>query len=344
MVKINNIGFGVEQYKNGETIFRAIPDIENCREVKIETKFEGYADIFKTCMAIKYAADYVPFKHIFVKVTNFFMVDKYMLFNSILSIYEVPEDNISIKKSYNAEYSKGERKSNTELVFTGDDSIGEWLMTMIGTPWAGPDLNMLYIPYARMDRVVADKIFAFKYFASIVNEVKATYGKTTTLDPHNNTCNLITNLKFVDLSSIIGKVVAEYHPDIICYPDGGAHEKYAAMFEGFGVPSVYAIKLRNEVKHENIVEYALNTADVETEGKKVLIIDDICSTGSTLIKAASILHDRGASDVAVYVSHCEQSMFNGPLLASGLVSKVFTTNSIKRDRECEMIHVYNITE
>ena len=38
--------------------------------------------------------------------------------------------------------------------------------------------------------------------------------------------------------------------------------------------------------------------------------------------------EAGAKNVYLYITHCEMTIFNGDLINSGLVTKIFTTNSI----------------
>ena len=71
---------------------------------------------------------------------------------------------------------------------------------------------------------------------------------------------------------------------------------------------------------------------------KVLIVDDICSKGGTFYYSAKALKELGAEKVYLYISHCEHSIFEGELLKSDLVEKVFTTNSIFT-REHEKVEV-----
>jgi phosphoribosylpyrophosphate synthetase len=66
------------------------------------------------------------------------------------------------------------------------------------------------------------------------------------------------------------------------------------------------------------------------KGKKVLIVDDICSKGFTFYYAGQKLRDLGASDVRLFISHCEDNIQNGRLLDEDVdvISKVYTTDSI----------------
>ena len=63
-------------------------------------------------------------------------------------------------------------------------------------------------------------------------------------------------------------------------------------------------------------------------GKTILIVDDICSRGGTFYHSAKKLKELGADKIYLFVTHCENTILTGDLLSSGLVEKVFTTNSI----------------
>ena len=76
-------------------------------------------------------------------------------------------------------------------------------------------------------------------------------------------------------------------------------------------------------------------------GKDVLIIDDICSRGGTFYHSAKALKEAGAKNIYLYVTHCENTILEGELLTSGLIEKVYTTNSIFT-KEHEMIEVFEL--
>ena len=75
----------------------------------------------------------------------------------------------------------------------------------------------------------------------------------------------------------------------------------------------------------------------------VLIVDDICSKGGTFYHSAKKLKELGAKNIYLYVSHCENTILEGDLLTSGLIEKVFTTDSIFR-KEHEKIEVMSYEE
>ena len=47
----------------------------------------------------------------------------------------------------------------------------------------------------------------------------------------------------------------------------------------------------------------MKPVDVDVEGRNVLIVDDIISTGGTMIKAANLLREMGAKKVFVAATH-----------------------------------------
>ena len=79
----------------------------------------------------------------------------------------------------------------------------------------------------------------------------------------------------------------------------------------------------------------------QAKGKKILIVDDICSRGGTFYHSAKKMKELGAEEVYLYVTHCENTILEGDLLTSGLIEKVFTTNSIFT-KEHEKIEIYDL--
>ncbi len=72
--------------------------------------------------------------------------------------------------------------------------------------------------------------------------------------------------------------------------------------------------------------------------RKILIVDDISSKGGTFYFSAKKLKELGAGEIYLYISHCENTILEGDVLTSGLIKRVFTTNSIftKKDERIEV--------
>lgn len=203
-------------------------------------------------------------------------------------------------------------------------------------------LNMPYIPNARQDRVKNDEdVFTLKYFSDVINWLN--FKTVTVLDPHSSVSEaLIDRIKVKTPKKHIDNVIKSIgygegnDPLMLFYPDEGAMKRYSSMH---AFPYAFGIKKRN---WENGTIIGLDVSGMVDmiSGSRVLIIDDICSKGGTFYHSAKKLKELGATEVYLFVSHCENTILEGDLLKSGLVDKVFTTNSIFTE-EHEKIEVMN---
>jgi ribose-phosphate pyrophosphokinase len=188
-------------------------------------------------------------------------------------------------------------------------------------------LKMPYLPNARMDRIKTDtENFALKVFANWINGLG--FDRIFVENVHSNVSNALVN-NIVDSlpDDDIKTITKDYDFDVIFFPDEGACKRYKDMnvIKELGLPIAFGIKNR-DWKTGDILNLDVMGADVK--GKKVLIIDDICSKGFTFYYSGMKLRELGASDVRLYVTHCEDTIRGGKILDSDVVSKVYTTDSI----------------
>lgn len=203
-------------------------------------------------------------------------------------------------------------------------------------------LKMPYIPNARQDRVKSEEdVFTLKSFAEVINWLDFT--SVEVLDPHSSVSEaLIDRIKIRTpkklVENVIDKLKSTSGEDdlMMFYPDEDAMKRYSSMFN---IPYAFGIKKRDWSTGK------INGLDVSgmtdmIAGKRILIVDDICSRGGTFYHSAKKLKELGAKEIYLYVSHCENTILDGELLTSGLVDRVFTTNSIFT-KEHEKIEVMN---
>ena len=204
-------------------------------------------------------------------------------------------------------------------------------------------LYMPYFPHARMDRTKSAKdVFTLKWFCKWLNSLEFDFIEVR--DPHSDVCvALLDNVyvhpiddKIEDAITRIcwenteqGKNLTDYTENefALFYPDQGAYKRYNHGKVGnFYYHSTYGNKDRewgtNQIKSLTIANPA------EVKDKDILIVDDICSYGGTFYRAATALKEAGARKVYLYITHCENAIWGGKLPDSGLIEKVFTTNSI----------------
>ena len=86
--------------------------------------------------------------------------------------------------------------------------------------------------------------------------------------------------------------------DLILSPDDGGYGRAKKMAEILSIPAYYINKKRIDAR---TVE--MHLPEIDFSGKSILIVDDIISTGGTIIKAVKLLKDNGASRISVSAVH-----------------------------------------
>lgn len=189
-------------------------------------------------------------------------------------------------------------------------------------------LYMPYIPNARQDRVKSDEdVFTLKYFAEIINSLH--FASVRVLDPHSSVSealiqNIIIDSPKENIEKVIKKITKDNQPLFMFYPDEGAMKRYSGMIDR---PYTFGMKKRDWATG-NIEGLEVNGMTELINGSDILIVDDISSRGGTFYFSAKALKELGARDIYLYISHCENTILEGEVLSSGLIKKVFTTDSI----------------
>lgn len=200
-------------------------------------------------------------------------------------------------------------------------------------------LYMPYIPNARMDRTKkGDEIFTLKYFAEFINNLQ--FDRVRVIDPHSYvSLALLDRVVVVDIIPTIKKLADTLllgQEDIVFFPDEGSCKRYSETMKH---KHAFGIKKRDwrtgEIMGLDVI------GDTLQKGFNALIVDDICSYGGTFYHSAQRLKELGANKIWLYVTHCENRVLEGELIKSGLIEKIYTTDSIYT-KEHELIEVIDI--
>lgn len=212
------------------------------------------------------------------------------------------------------------------------------------------DLYMPYIPNARQDRVKnPEDIFTLKYFAQTINDMN--FRSVRVLDPHSYVSEALIDRVKIDTPEYMIKLVLEDIAEgediagnladtdniVMFYPDEGAMKRYSGKFKN---PYAFGIKKR-DWKTGNILGLDVAGETSLIPGNDILIVDDICSRGGTFYHSAKKLKELGAGNIYLYISHCENTILEGEVLTSGLIEKVYTTDSIFTE-EHEKVEVFEL--
>ncbi len=302
MLKINGQPFSDEEFKNNEAVYKK-PVLY--KDINIITMmFEDNKDVAHLAIA-----------------------------NSFLNFHLSNKHNLKEKTT---------NRFNEENLPTSTDKVEK--TNCYGQFKTKKVLLMPYIPYSRMDREIDDQIFSLKYFADVLNDMK--FDKVIVADPHSKVSyDLIKNLEEVNIENLItNEVLSKINVDFIMFPDKGAKEKYTQKYLNLCAEYkiVYGEKKRDFKNRGKIKEYSIIADDMDLKGKSVLIIDDLCSFGNTFKYASFSLKTQGVDKIYLFVTHTENTVFQGELLDFSDIEKVFTTNSIIRNQSHPKLSVIDI--
>ncbi|NJE76402.1 ribose-phosphate diphosphokinase [Thermococcus sp. ES12] len=156
-----------------------------------------------------------------------------------------------------------------------------------------------YFAYSRQDRVTKDGEPVS--VRAVMRTLAVYYDELYVFDLHNPETLRFFPGKAVNLSP--ARAIADYFREklgdgLVLAPDKGALMRARAVAEKLGLEYSHFQKTRISP-----TEVQMKPVDVDVSGKNVLIVDDIISTGGTMIKAANLLREMGAEKVFVAATH-----------------------------------------
>jgi ribose-phosphate pyrophosphokinase len=202
------------------------------------------------------------------------------------------------------------------------------------------NLFMPYVPNARMDRTKEPmaEVNVLKYFCQIINELN--FNCVQVFDVHSDaTLNQLDRCIQVPTKDFVLDVVDGHHDDglgydFLFFPDAGAQKRYGSTYNfrpflvGEKTRDWSTGRLQNLIAHNPM---NLDLSSTNIAGKRILIVDDICSYGGTFLMAAQALKNIGFEHIGLYVTHCEDSIYEGHIFDEGSpIEKVYTTKSLHR--------------
>ncbi len=208
----------------------------------------------------------------------------------------------------------------------------------------GASMVIVVIPYLAYSR--QDKVFLEGEPVSISVMLKALRNGGAdcllTIDVHNplslkefNGCAIN-----IMVSDVLAKKAAEYtESPIVLAPDKGALERAKIAAEAIGAEYDYLIKKRDRVTGEVSVE----PKELSVEGKDVIIIDDIISTGGTIALAAKKSLESGAKSVILAASHSLLVDNAMDKIKSSGAKKLVTANTLNKKFTESIIEVVDVS-
>ena len=211
-----------------------------------------------------------------------------------------------------------------------DNNLVEMLLIEDAARGLGAKTITLVIPYfgyARQDRVFKP---GEPESAKVICKCLAMgCDRVLTIDIHKEDTLKHFGCPYKDLKAAeaIADFFADKEIDMVFSPDIGAAGRAKDVGERLGVPYDHLEKTRLSG-----TEVRIKPASTDCTGKNVLIVDDMISTGGTIVTATRQLKEAGAKTVTVACTHgvfvnnaldrLEGSNLDGVLSANTLVSKV----------------------
>lgn len=158
-----------------------------------------------------------------------------------------------------------------------------------------------YFGYARQDR----RFFPGEPVSAraLCHHVELDADAVVTVDLHSSQTLTHFSKPAFEASGIpaIARLLRERPLDLLVSPDKGGVDRVRRMAQLLDKPWFALEKRRLDSEH---VELSLpSTLPMPVEGKHVVLIDDVISTGGTIVEAAKLLRKNGASEISAACTH-----------------------------------------
>ena len=185
-----------------------------------------------------------------------------------------------------------------------------------------------YFGYARQDRkAMPRQPITAKLVASMLELAGA--NRVVTFDLHASQIQGFFHCPVDDLTAVpmMGQYFKrkKFKKDeiVVVSPDHGGVKRARNLAEILGCPIAIIDKRRPQA---NVAEAANIIGEVS--GKNVIIVDDICDTGGSLIAASNILKENGVKDIYVCITHGLFSNNAAIRIQDSSIKEVVVTNTI----------------
>ena len=185
-----------------------------------------------------------------------------------------------------------------------------------------------YFGYARQDRKASPRQpITAKLVASMLEEAGA--NRVVTFDLHAAQIQGFVHCPVDDLTTVpmMGHYFRRknFNPDdvVVVSPDHGGVKRARNLAEILGTQLAIIDKRR---PRPNVVEACTVIGDVRD--KDVIIVDDICDTGCSLIASSNILKENGAKDIYVCITHGLFSNNAALRIQDSPIKEIVCTNTI----------------
>jgi ribose-phosphate pyrophosphokinase len=227
------------------------------------------------------------------------------------------------------------RASGCALLFRSLDHPNAKLIELLLAAAAlrdnGADRVILIAPYLGYMR--QDTAFAPGQAVSqrVVGKLLAGhFDAVLTVDPHLHRSaaldQVMPGIAAVSISAapVLDAAIAGYRDTVLAGPDAESRPWVEAIARPLGLPVLVGTKLRHG---DRAVAVTFDTPD-QVRGRHAVLVDDVISSGTTLVRAAQALLVAGARSVEVLATHCLASENDIAHMTAAGIARIRATDSV----------------
>ncbi len=212
---------------------------------------------------------------------------------------------------------------------------------------------MPYVGYQRQDHVFRS---GEAVSLDVVIQTMEALGvsKIIALDFHSIKIPELFHIPVVQLSAmplfadVIATPSARNDDCVLVSPDMGGLRRISKMSELLnGMPWIATVKDRDLATGKiEIKSIDGQDKDMDLDGKEVFMVDDMISSGGTIVKAAQLLKEKGVTKVSAFVTHPIFSQEAPTLLQESILDAVYVTDGVfvPEEKHFPKLHVLSIAE
>ena len=197
-----------------------------------------------------------------------------------------------------------------------------------------------YFGYARQDRKAAPRVpITAKLVANLIQT--AGIERVVTMDLH---AGQIQGFFDIPVDNLYGSIIFKDYVKsknlknpIVGSPDIGGVTRARYFAEQLGLDMVIVDKRREKANSSEVMNII---GDVK--GKDVILVDDMIDTAGTIVKAADVLKQRGATSV---IACCTHPVLSGPAydrIENGRLDELIVSNTLPLKRESKKITALSV--
>jgi ribose-phosphate pyrophosphokinase len=196
-------------------------------------------------------------------------------------------------------------------------------------------LVFTYFSYMRQDKPQENVARAATVISNCYKQFEI--DRITVIHPHSEQLHSIIECNAYVPYDLYKTLVHEQDIEVIVSPDYGARNVCDTLARHTHCDTGFIEKKRCDFDKVKLLSLHANV-----NNKRVLIVDDILSTGSTIMQAAQLLHENGAREVYALVTHSFLNQATSNAISQSHIKHLWVSNTLVTKVTSPQLSVINI--